>query len=131
MDPTEHGLETAYWTLRVGLGVGAFLAGLDKYFDLLANWSMYLSSWVERLLPFSTDTFFHLVGAVEMAAGLLVLSRWTRIGAAVVGIWLLAIAVQLVTSGMFYDLAVRDTEMALGAFALFKLAAWHDARLVT
>jgi len=130
MDPNDRGLERAYWTLRIGLGLGAFLAGLDKYFDLLANWSMYLSPGAERLLPVSTDTFFHLVGVIEMAAGLLVLSKWTRIGAAIVAIWLLAIAVQLVAGGMFYDLAVRDTEMALGAFALFQLAAWHDARLV-
>jgi len=128
MSANERGLEIAYRTLRVGLGLGAFLAGLDKYFDLLATWDMYLAGWVEHLLPFSSATFFHLVGVVEMAAGLLVLSRWTRFGALVVSGWLLAIAAQLVSMGMFYDLAIRDVEIALGAFALAQLAAWHDAR---
>ncbi len=127
MQRTERGLETAYWLLRFGLGLGAFLAGLDKFFDFLTTWDMYLASWVERLLPFSSGTFFHLVGVFEMAAGLLILSRWTRIGARIVALWLLAIAIQLVSSGMFFDLAMRDVEVALGAFALGQLAAWHDA----
>ncbi len=131
MKAEERGLEWARRILKVGVGGGSFLAGLDKYFDYLATWSMYLAGWASKLLPFSETTFFHVVGALEMAAGLLVLTRWTRFGAYVVSLWLLAISIQLVTSGMFYDLALRDLEMALGAFALAKLTEWHAARALS
>jgi hypothetical protein len=79
------------------------------------------------MLPVSSDTFFRLVGVVEIAAGLLVLTRWTRLGAYVVAAWLAAIAVQLVTTGSFYDLAVRDLGLAIAAFALAKLSEWRAA----
>ncbi len=129
MDRSEKGLMTAWGALKIGLGATAFLAGLDKFFGLLANWEMYLAPAVERLLPFPPATFFHLVGVIEMAAGVLVLSKFTRLGAYVVAAWLGAIAVQLLTTGMFYDLAVRDVVMALGAFALAKLSEWRSVRL--
>jgi len=128
MDRSERGLEQAYWALRVGLGGAAFLAGLDKFFGYLAMWEMYLAPWAAGLLPFSSDTFFRLVGVVEMAAGAMVLTRWTRLGAYVVAAWLAAIAVQLVTTGSFYDLAVRDLGLAIAAFALAKLSEWRAAR---
>ena len=129
MNESERGLVTAWWALRLGIGLTAFLAGLDKYFDLLTTWEMYLSPAVERLLPMPPATFLHIVGVVEMAAGLLVLSKWTRIGAYVVAAWLGAIAIQLATTAMFFDLAVRDLVMALAAFALAKLTEWHSVRL--
>jgi hypothetical protein len=124
----ERGLELARWILKVGVGAGSFLAGLDKYFDVLATWSMYMAPWASKLLPIPETSFFHVVGAFEMAAGLLVLTRWTRLGAYVLSAWLLAISIQLATSGMFYDLALRDVEMAMGAFALAKLTEWHASR---
>jgi hypothetical protein len=83
---------------------------------------------MEALLPFPAETFMKVVGVVEMAAGLLVLSKWTRFGAYVVAAWLVAIAIQLVTTGAFYDLAVRDVVMAIGAYALARLAEWRAAR---
>lgn len=132
MTASERGLLQAWWALRIGLGAGAFLAGLDKFFGVLASWEMYLSPWIESRLPFPAATFMAAVGVIEMLAGLLVLSKWTRIGAYVVGGWLVAIALQLVSTGMFYDLAVRDVEMALGAFALARLTEWRSAgRLAT
>ncbi len=130
MNSSERGLNSAWWALRLGLGAVAFLAGLDKYFNLLTDWSMYLAPWAAGLLPISSSLFFAVVGAVEMLAGLLVLSKWTRLGAYVVAAWLVAIALQLVSTGMFYDLAVRDVVMALAAFALAKLTEWREARLV-
>lgn len=114
-------LEPAYWALRIGLGAGAFLAGLDKFFDVLADWGMYLSPLAERLLPVGGETFMRLVGVVEMAVGAALLAGYTRRGAYVMMAWLLAIAVNLVTTGMFYDLAVRDVEIALAAFTLARL----------
>ncbi|HZU24824.1 MAG TPA: hypothetical protein VFA04_04840 [Bryobacteraceae bacterium] len=114
-------LDTCWWVLRIGLGSAAFLAGLDKFFNLLTNWSMYLSPLMERLLPVSGTVFMRLIGPVEMIVGLAILTRWTRLGAYVAAAWLLAIAVNLLTTGNFYDLAVRDVEMALAAWVLARL----------
>jgi uncharacterized membrane protein YphA (DoxX/SURF4 family) len=114
-------LKPAYWALRLGLGAGAFLAGLDKFFGVLADWGMYLSPVAERVLPVSAATFMRFVGVVEMAAGLALLAGFTRWGAYVVMAWLLAIAANLLASGMFYDLALRDVEIALAAFTLARL----------
>src|SRR5215467_3256023 len=111
-------LETAWWALRLGLGLGPFLAGLDKFFNVLANWEMYLSPLALKVVPVSAGAFMRAVGVVEMIVGLAILTRWTRLGAYVAMLWLIAIAINLVTTGMFFDLAVRDVEIAIGAFAL-------------
>ena len=68
----------------------------------------------------------HIVGAVEVVAGLIVLSRWTKIGSYIVLLWLLGIAVNLLTTGMFYDLAMRDVEIAIGAFVLSQLTVVRE-----
>ncbi len=115
------GLNSAWWALRVGLGMGPFLAGLDKFFNILADWGMYLSPLAERFLPVSPQVFMRAVGVVEMGVGLLILAGQTRIGGYLAMGWLLAIAVNLVTTGMFYDLAVRDVEIAIAAYALARL----------
>ena len=114
-------IESSWWALRIGLGVAAFLAGLDKFFNLLTNWSMYLSPLVERLLPFSGNTFMRITGPIEMLVGLSILTRWTRLGAYVLSAWLLSIAINLVTTGSFYDLAVRDVLIAIAAYVLANL----------
>ncbi len=114
-------IHSAWWALRIGLGLGPFLAGLDKFFNLLTNWTMYLSPTVTHLLPVSDVAFMHLVGIVEMIVGLAVLTRWTRIGSYIAAAWLVAIAVNLLSTGMFFDLAVRDLEIAIGAYTLARL----------
>jgi hypothetical protein len=114
-------LAPAYWALRIGLGLGAFLAGLDKFFGVLTDWGMYLSPVAERVLPVTGATFMRAVGVIEMAVGLALLAGLTRWGGYVTMAWLLAISVNLLTTGMFYDLAIRDVEIALGAFALARL----------
>jgi uncharacterized membrane protein YphA (DoxX/SURF4 family) len=121
------GLDSAWWALRIGLGVGPFLAGLDKFFNILTNWSMYLSPTAEKLLPVSGTTFMRAAGVIEMLVGLAILTRWTRLGAYVAGAWLVAIAINLITSGGFYDIAVRDVEMAVAAYALAQLTAAREA----
>lgn len=121
MTSQDRTLNSAWWALKMGLGVGPFLAGLDKFFNLLTNWQVYLSPSVERLLPMSGETFMHIVGIIEMVVGIAVLTRWTRIGAYVAMIWLIAIAVNLVSTGIFLDVAVRDLEIAIGAFTLARL----------
>jgi uncharacterized membrane protein YphA (DoxX/SURF4 family) len=121
MNATNKHLDSAWWALRIGLGVGPFLAGLDKFFNLLTNWEMYLSPIAQKFLPFSATSFMHIVGVIEMIVGLAILTRWTRLGSYVAAVWLVAIAINLVTTGMFFDLAVRDLEIAIGAFTLARL----------
>ena len=115
-------LDSAWWALRIGLGVGPFLAGLDKFFNLLTNWGMYLSPTVEALLPFSGPVFMRTVGVIEMAVGLAILAGWTRIGGYVAAAWLVAIAANLVSMGTFFDLAVRDVEIAIAAYTLARMS---------
>src|SRR6185295_722207 len=121
MSITDNKLNSAWWALRIGFGVGPFLAGLDKFFNLLTNWPMYLNPSVERLLPVSGATFMHIVGVIEMIVGLMILTRWTRLGSYVAMVWLTLIALTLVLGGMFLDVAVRDLVMAIGAYTLARL----------
>jgi hypothetical protein len=130
MKEFDSRLETTWWALRIGLGLGPIIAGADKFFNILTDWSMYLSPVVTRVIPVSATTFMHIVGVVEIIAGIVVLSRFTRIGAWVVMAWLLSIAINLLTTHMFYDLAVRDVEIAIGAFALAQLTAVREGRTV-
>ena len=120
-------LEPAWWALRVGIGAAAFLAGLDKFFNILTNWSMYLSPLAQRFLPVSATAFLRTVGVIEMLVGLAILTVATRIGAYVAAIWLLAITVNLLSTGMFFDIAVRDVEMALAAFTLARLTEVRES----
>lgn len=119
-------LDAARMALRVGLGLAAFLAGLDKYVGLLADWPAYLAPAVVSVLPVSPDVFMRIVGVVEMAVGAAILTRWPREGAWVAMVWLLAIAGNLVLTGRFFDVAVRDVEMAIATFALVRLTEARD-----
>jgi uncharacterized membrane protein YphA (DoxX/SURF4 family) len=121
-------LEPVWQALRFGLGLMALLAGLDKFFNLLTTWTMYLSPLAERVLPVSPEAFMGLVGVIEMAVGLAILTRFTRLGAYVAMLWLVLISANLVASGVFYDLAVRDLELAIAAFALARLTEVRESR---
>jgi len=121
MSISENKLDSAWWALRIGLGAGPFLAGLDKFFNILTNWEMYLSPTAARLLPVSGTAFMHIVGVIEMIVGLAILTRWTRIGSYVAMLWLVLIAGNLISTGAFLDVAVRDLEMAIAAFTLARL----------
>ena len=107
------------------------ITGFDKFFNKLADWGMYLSPLATKAVPVTGPVFMHAVGVVEIIAGLIVLSRWTRIGSYIVMLWLLGIAVNLLTTGLFYDLAMRDVEIAIGAFALAQLSAPNDEQAAT
>lgn len=120
-------LNLAWWTLRIGLGAGPFLAGLDKFFNLLTNWDMYLNPAIPQMLHVAPSTFMHMVGIVEMAAGLLVFTRWTRYAAYMVSAWLVAISLSLLSQALFLDIAVRDLELALAAFVLAKLTEIRES----
>ena len=120
-------LHLAWWTLRIGLGVGPFLAGLDKFFNRLTNWDMYLNPVIPQMLHVAPLTFMHIVGVVEMIAGVLVLTRWTRYAAYIVSGWLVAISLSLLMQALFLDIAVRDLELALAAFVLAKLTEIRES----
>ena len=114
-------LTTPWWALRTALGAAAFLAGLDKYFNLLANWPGYLSPLMAGLLPIDAPTFMHGIGIIEMAVGVVILAGYTRLGGYVAAAWLVGIAVNLVSTGQYFDVAVRDVAMAIAAFTLARL----------
>jgi uncharacterized membrane protein YphA (DoxX/SURF4 family) len=126
MTTFDKRLNVSWWTLRIALGVVPILSGLDKYFNRLTDWGMYLSPLVTKVVPVSTPTFMHVVGIIEIIAGILILSRWTKIGSYIVMLWLIGIAINLVTTGMFYDIAVRDLEIAVAAFVLSQLTAVRE-----
>jgi hypothetical protein len=128
MKNLDDRLNISWWVLRIGLGVGPIITGIDKYFNKLTDWGMYLSPVATWVVPVSATTFMHAVGAVEIIAGLIVLTRWTKFGSYLVTFWLLGIAVNLLTTGMFYDLAMRDVEIALGGFALSQLTAVREGQ---
>src|SRR5437660_7905964 len=130
MKEFDSRLNSAWWALRIALGVGPIIAGVDKYFNKLTDWSMYLSPIATRIIPLEPTTFMRVVGVVEIIAGIIVLTRWTKIGSYIVGLWLLAIAANLLTTGMFYDLTVRDVEIAVAAFALSQLSAVRESSLL-
>lgn len=123
-------LSLAWWTLRVGLGLAPILAGLDKFFNRLTNWEMYLDPSIPGLLHISSSTFMHIVGVVEIIAGVLVFTRSTRYAAYIIAAWLLAIAANLVAQALFFDIAVRDVELALAAFVLAKLTEVRESAVV-
>src|SRR6516164_7985823 len=99
-------LNAAYWALRVAFGVGPLLAGLDKFTNILVNWEKYLSPAAARVMPISATTFMHAVGAIEIIVGLAILFGATRVFGYIAMLWLFAIAVNLISSGAYYDIAV-------------------------
>lgn len=115
-------LTSPWWALRLAYGLVPIVAGLDKFTNLLTDWEQYLSPIGERLLPFPGSTFMQLVGVIEIVAGIFVLTRFTRIAAYVVSAWLVLIALNLLTTGRFFDIAARDVVLAVGAFTLAKLS---------
>jgi len=114
-------INQAWWGLRAFFGVVPVVAGLDKFFNLLTNWEQYVSPLAARVLPFSAGAFMRVAGIVEIAVGLMILTRWTRLGSYVASAWLALIAVNLLTTGHFFDVAARDVGLALAAFALARL----------
>src|SRR5438034_11218462 len=117
----DRGVASARQALKVAFGVVPFLAGLDKFFTLLADWPRYLSPAAAAILPVTGQTFMYFAGVVEMVVGLAILTRWTVMGGYVAAVWPVAIAVNLVPSGNFPDVPVRDRVMATAAYTLASL----------
>ena len=107
--------------LKLTFGIVPIVAGLDKFTDLLAHWESYIHPGVAATLPFSPHVFMMIVGVIEIVAGVIVLLR-PAIGGIIVAAWLTLVAVTLLASGNFLDVAVRDLVMAIGAFSMARLA---------
>ena len=108
--------------LKFTFGLVPIVAGADKFTNLLTDWSQYLNPSMVGMLPFSAHIFMMIVGVIEIIAGILVLVK-TNIGAYIVSVWLVLIAITLIAGGKFLDVAVRDLVMAIGAYSLGKITS--------
>ena len=123
-------LETrAFQLLRTVFVIAPIAFGLDKFTNVLTDWTIYLAPWINDIVPGNAQDAMYIVGAVEIAAGFLVAVA-PRFGAFVVAAWLAGIIVDLLTLGDFYDVALRDFGLLVGALALGLLAEAQHRRVV-
>lgn len=116
---------TAYYALKIGFVAAPILAGLDKFFNMLTDWTDYLAPVFPELLNVSPAQFMMGVGVIEIIAGIGVLMK-PKVFAFVVCAWLLGIIMNLFMVGAYYDVALRDLGLAIGAFALGEMALTHE-----
>jgi hypothetical protein len=114
-------LDRIYRPLWLCYGLVPIVAGADKFFNLLTDWSKYLPPIATKVVPVSPHAFMMIVGVIEIIAGIVVLTVLPRLGAYVVALWLVLIAIAVTIAG-YYDVAVRDLAMALGAYTLGTIA---------
>jgi uncharacterized membrane protein YphA (DoxX/SURF4 family) len=115
----------AFVLLRIAFTVAPILFGLDKFFNVMVDWEQYLAPWINDIIPGSASTAMHLVGVIEIVAGILVFLK-PRYGAYVVAAWLAGIILNLLTYSGYYDVALRDFGLMLGALTLGRLASAYD-----
>ncbi len=115
----------AFWLLRIVFTVAPIVFGLDKFTNVLVDWEHYLAPWINNIIPGSASTAMHLVGVVEIIAGITVALK-PRYGAYIVAAWLGGIIVDLLTYSGYYDIALRDFGLLVGALALARLASRYD-----
>jgi len=118
----------AYRLLQLGFVVAPIAFGLDKFWNQMVYWPKYLAPWIDHLMPGSAQDFMYVVGVVEIVAGIAVLLK-PRYGAYLVAAWLAGIVVNLLSSPGWYDIALRDFGLMLGALTLARLASVYDAPL--
>src|SRR5512135_2587242 len=115
----------AFWLLRIGFTVAPILFGIDKFANVLVNWEQYLAPWIRNLSPLSATHTMYVVGVIEILAGVAVAIK-PRYAAYVVAAWLAGIIVNLLTYSGYYDVALRDFGLMLGALTLARLASKYD-----
>jgi uncharacterized membrane protein YphA (DoxX/SURF4 family) len=115
----------AFTLLRIGFALAPILFGLDKFFDVMVNWEIYLAPWIDDIIPGTAAEAMYVVGVVEIAAGIAVAVK-PRYGALIVAAWLGGIIVNLLTLSGYYDIALRDFGLLLGALTLARLATVYD-----
>lgn len=107
--------------LKLTFGIVPIVAGFDKFTNLLTNWEQYIHPGITAMFPFSGHTFMMIVGVIEIVAGIIVLKK-TEIGGYIVAAWLTLIALTLLASFNYLDVAVRDLVMAISAFSMARIA---------
>lgn len=115
----------AYMLLRLAFTVAPIAFGLDKFFNVMVNWTQYLAPWINDILPGDAHDAMHLVGVIEIVAGLIVAVK-PRYGAPLVAAWLGGIIINLLTLSGYYDVALRDFGLMLAALTLSRLAWAYD-----
>jgi hypothetical protein len=133
-DGLQRAAVQSFWLLRIGFTAAPILFGLDKFFNWTVHWPDYLAGWINDIAPGSGQDFMYFVGAVEITAGIVVAVA-PRIGGPLVAAWLAGIVVNLLTVSPpeYYDIALRDFGLLLGALTLSRLA-WampHATRRTT
>jgi uncharacterized membrane protein YphA (DoxX/SURF4 family) len=118
----------AFTLLRIAFVVAPIAFGLDKFFNVLVDWPVYLAPWINDIAPGSGQDFMYLVGAIEIVAGISVAIK-PRYGAYVVSGWLAGIVINLLTLSGYYDIALRDFGLMLAALTLARLASIYDPPL--
>ncbi len=118
----------AFALLRLAFTVAPIAFGLDKFFNVMVDWPIYLAPWIDDIAPGSAQDFMYAVGAIEIVAGIAVALK-PRYGAYVVAAWLGGIVISLLTYSGYYDIALRDFGLMLGALTLARLASVYDRPL--
>jgi uncharacterized membrane protein YphA (DoxX/SURF4 family) len=120
----DNPLGQSFWIMRVIFTVAPILFGLDKFFNFMVKWPDYLAPWIPNLIHVSPQMFMYGVGVIEIAAGILV-GLWPEYFAYVVMLWLWGIIINLLTTGHYFDVALRDFGLSMGALSLARLAYAH------
>lgn len=124
---TRTGADEAFLLLRTVFAIAPILFGLDKFTQILCDWDFYLAPWINDIVPGDAHDAMMIIGVIEIVAGILVAIR-PQIGAYVVALWLTGIIVNLVTLGDYYDVALRDFGLLVGALALARLSRDHTSQ---
>ena len=119
--PAVETARQAFLLLRTVFSVAPIIFGLDKFTNILADWTIYLAPQATATVPIPAQTFMYVVGVVEIAAGIIVAVR-PRLGSLVVAAWLAGIIINLLLLGSFHDVALRDFGLMAGALALNRLS---------
>lgn len=117
----------AFWLLRIAFTVAPIAFGADKFANVLVNWEKYLAPWIRNISPFSATNTMHVVGVIEIVAGVAVALK-PRYAAYIVAAWLGGIIVDLLSYSGYYDVALRDFGLLLGALTLARLSSKYDSR---
>lgn len=125
IDTSEAGYQ-AYMLLRIGFIAAPILAGADKFFHFLVNWDQYLPGFVNEMLGGRGHEFMYVVGIIEVVAGIGVAVK-PKIFAYVVALWLAAIIINLLLIPGYFDVALRDLGLMLGALALGRLSSTYGS----
>lgn len=118
----------AFALLRVAFTVAPIAFGVDKFFNVMVEWPKYLAPWINNIMPGTAQQFMYFVGVTEIIAGICVALK-PRYGAYVVAAWLAGIVINLLTYSGYYDIALRDFGLMLGALTLARLASVYDPPL--